>query len=241
MDDSVAKKWNEVYGLTKDPVRECILFPLMIKKENVADKTILDAGCGNGSLILKLLEHSPKEILGIDKSEEFLRFAKQKIKDKRVAFLHGDICDKKNFKENKFDTVYTVGVLDKVEDIKTVTDNFHFCLKKGGKLIIYTVHPSYILAMYLFEKYTGKKNKKIIGVRGYFEKFKAKYRLTLAQVDTLHVHHTIENYINTLISAGFKITNFIEPRIPKEMIKKYPKYEKETNIPKLLIIEAVKE
>lgn len=51
----------------------------------------LDVGCGTGNLSQTILDlASPNTVLGIDSSEGYIEFAREKIKDPRVAFRLGD-------------------------------------------------------------------------------------------------------------------------------------------------------
>jgi SAM-dependent methyltransferase len=51
----------------------------------------LDVGCGTGALSQTILEiASPRMVLGIDSSEEYIEFARKQIQNPRVAFRLGD-------------------------------------------------------------------------------------------------------------------------------------------------------
>jgi len=51
----------------------------------------LDVGCGTGALSQTILDvASPREITGIDPSEEYITFARQQVQDSRVRFRLGD-------------------------------------------------------------------------------------------------------------------------------------------------------
>jgi trans-aconitate methyltransferase len=51
----------------------------------------LDVGCGTGSLSQMILDiANPGTILGIDSSEDYIKFARSRIKDYRAAFRLGD-------------------------------------------------------------------------------------------------------------------------------------------------------
>ncbi|HZD36882.1 MAG TPA: class I SAM-dependent methyltransferase [Nitrososphaeraceae archaeon] len=56
-----------------------------------ADAQWLDVGCGTGNLCQTILDiASPDKVLGIDSSEEYIEFAREKINDTRAAFCLGD-------------------------------------------------------------------------------------------------------------------------------------------------------
>src|SRR5215203_6937912 len=51
----------------------------------------LDVGCGTGSLVAAILEKaSPLSVTGIDPSEGFLQFARERVQDSRVSLEIGD-------------------------------------------------------------------------------------------------------------------------------------------------------
>ena len=56
-----------------------------------AGRTWLDVGCGTGSVTRAVLEHAaPSAVTGVDPSEEFVAFARDRTKDPRAAFRVAD-------------------------------------------------------------------------------------------------------------------------------------------------------
>ena len=56
-----------------------------------AQSTWLDVGCGTGALSQTILEYaSPQAVKGIDRSEGFVQYAREKVADPRVQFEVGD-------------------------------------------------------------------------------------------------------------------------------------------------------
>lgn len=241
LDKKSVGAWNNIYGVSNDPVKQKIMFPLLVDKEDVHNKVVMDAGCGNGALTAWLLKHSPKHVVGLDKSRAFLGFARKNIASENVNFVCGSLLSKKNFEKNSFDAIYAVGVLDEIKNIAKALSNFHWALKKGGKFDFFVPHPSFALALYLFEKYSGSKNQKILGVQNYFKPFKATYNTSLARVPRPYFHHKTSEYLNALIFAGFKIEQVCEPQITKEIAEKYPAYREYIDIPRILIVKTCKE
>jgi ubiquinone/menaquinone biosynthesis C-methylase UbiE len=238
---SYAEIWNRTYGLEKDPVRMYLLFPRLIKLSgNLRNKTILDAGCGNGSLINQLIKKGPKKIVGIDIDNEFLRFAKGNINSDKIELIKRDLRIKLPFQKNSFDLAYSIFVLDSMNIISTHISEISRTLKNNGKFYLVIRHPFYASILYLQEKLTGKQNKKIIGVGNYFKKYKADYILTIAKDKTPYYHRTLSDYANVLIKNNLKITGLTELSTNKKLIDKFPRYREDKDIPKFLIIEATK-
>lgn len=72
----------------------------------------LDVGCGTGMLSKSILELTePAEIKGIDRSEGFINFAKEHVRDKRVEFEVGD-AESLTFDSASFDAAVSGLVLN---------------------------------------------------------------------------------------------------------------------------------
>lgn len=91
---------------------------------------ILDAGCGPGAMLLAL--HKYGEVVGIDMSDEALKYAR-----KRGNVQKGDVSNLK-FPNSTFDLVICLDVLYHtwVKEENKALDEFNRVLKKGGILLI---------------------------------------------------------------------------------------------------------
>ena len=235
------KVWNKVYGINKDPIREYLLVNEILRlNKDFKNKVILDAGCGNGWLFTKLLKKKPKKMVGMDISKVFLDFARENIKSDKAEFIQRDIRKKFPFKDNYFDLTYTIFVIGSIDKLNILMKEVYRTLKKGGKYYIINIHPSYILSLYLYEKYTGKKNGKLVKVKEYFTPFETDYILSIAKQKSVIYHRTLEYYLDILIKNKFKITKFVELGVNKKIIKAFPRYKEIEGIPKFMIIEATK-
>jgi ubiquinone/menaquinone biosynthesis C-methylase UbiE len=51
----------------------------------------LDVGCGTGALTEAIVARcSPSSVVGVDRSEEYLAYARERVADPRVTFMIGD-------------------------------------------------------------------------------------------------------------------------------------------------------
>jgi|GEM_PF-6522506 SAM-dependent methyltransferase len=105
-------------------------------------RVILDAGCGDGSSLIKLRNYNPKKLyVGIGNDQESLQLAKNKIEDKSGIFFDtGDFLDI-HYPDKTFDFVYstnnTIGTIRKDDRKKFVAEMFRV-LRREGYLAIST-------------------------------------------------------------------------------------------------------
>ena len=97
---------------------------------------ILDAGCGVGRHY-ELLYKKFKQVIGIDKSNSFVKWAK--IRNGNGLFIVDDFKNTNLFSSNKFshitcflDTIYH----NNIEDMKLIFKNFHYWLNNDGMIFI---------------------------------------------------------------------------------------------------------
>ncbi len=100
----------------------------------IKNKTILDIGAGAGRITKNLLKFKPKQIYSLEPSEA-IDVAKKNINEKNVIFLNYK-GEKLNFK-NKFDYIFSIGVLHHTPNIKLILKKALNSLKPNGQLIIW--------------------------------------------------------------------------------------------------------
>ncbi len=103
------------------------------------NENILDIGCGDGKITSALSRYVPHgKILGIDKSEEMIRFAKSRYAHQEFSNLDFDVLSAQNIDQaNQFDLVVSFSCLHfiKADEQLQVLKNVKRALKPGGKLI----------------------------------------------------------------------------------------------------------
>ena len=104
-------------------------------------KKILDIGVGEGGLLIKASEKGFTQLYGIDISSKNIEIAKKKIKAN--LSVH-NIDEKTKFKNNSFEVVTLVAVLEHIFDVNFVLEEINRILKKGGFLIIEVPNLSFL-------------------------------------------------------------------------------------------------
>lgn len=108
------------------------------------NKNILEVACGTGRIILRICEEA-NYIMGLDSSEEMLSVAKEKLKNKNVELLLGDMTKLENI-DKKFDYIICgYNSLQHIMENKGVSDFFkNACnlLENDGRIIIDIFNPN---------------------------------------------------------------------------------------------------
>ncbi len=104
-----------------------------------SNPVLLDVASGTGDLAITALKLNPKKIIGIDISEEMLRFGAEKIKKKGlgniISLQKGD-SENIEFESNFFDGVTVAFGVRNYENLNKGLSEMHRVLKPNGKIAI---------------------------------------------------------------------------------------------------------
>lgn len=98
---------------------------------NIEDKNILDVGCGTGQLSYELSRKS-KYVIGIDTSLAF----KDRTRSNNVDFIRAD-CHYLPFKDETFEIVISIGMLEHVADYERSIFEMKRVLKGSGSMFLF--------------------------------------------------------------------------------------------------------
>jgi len=113
-------------------------------RKNIPDNsTILDVGCGNGTLS-RLLAHDNKMIMGIDTNKFSINVANQNNKYNNVKFIEADFL-KYNFKNEKYDVIIFVASIHHMNMEKALIKAKKLLNTHGRIIIVGLAKPSTII------------------------------------------------------------------------------------------------
>ncbi|MFC2163160.1 methyltransferase domain-containing protein [Candidatus Altiarchaeota archaeon] len=108
-----------------------------IKPSDLAGEVVLDAGCGTGRHIEVAAPHA-KQVIGVDLSQS-VDIAQELVgANKNVNILQADL-NKLPFKDEVFDRIYSIGVIQHTPDTKQSFLDLTTYLKKGGSITIWII------------------------------------------------------------------------------------------------------
>lgn len=139
MDIAQVKRYFNVTSFKYLKNRSVIKIRMVAIREmltGINKSTILDLGCGDGSLSLQFLPEVDLITL-VDFSDNMLNICRNKVPDKWVNRVEFIVKDINSFvTKDKYDVVLCVGVLSHVESIYSVLNKIFECTKPGGYCII---------------------------------------------------------------------------------------------------------
>ncbi|WDV45774.1 class I SAM-dependent methyltransferase [Clostridiaceae bacterium M8S5] len=223
--------WNkmamayEVFTNARNSYSNMIEWPAIEKlMPNLNNKVVIDLGCGTGRFSFLFEQYKPVKVTGIDISEEMITLAKEKAlsKGSRVNFIKGDIENLSQIDTNSVDLVFSFTVLHYLKDLNSFMKEVHRILKIGGICILSVIHPVYS-AQYPLKHKDGafpkdeewKVRYLCKSERTYIQPW-IEYNSDIDNFLSSSYHHTMGDYINSIIRAGFILKEFVEPMPPIE-------------------------
>ena len=101
---------------------------------------ILDAGCGNAIITYALFaEMDNVEVIGVDRSEEAIRYASHHLKSKHINFHCADIHSYIQGSIDRgelFDVIFSAQLMHHIDAPEVLMKHFWRCLNKAGALLI---------------------------------------------------------------------------------------------------------
>jgi len=104
-------------------------------EKNSRNKTVLDFGCGIGSITERVAKYQPAKLVGIDISEISINKAKESSKNKNLNIKYiSDNCEKSKLISSSYDLIYGSGILHHL-DLQLCVKEINRLLKKKGTMI----------------------------------------------------------------------------------------------------------
>ncbi len=245
--NSYAKKWAKKIRSGENTAHTYLEKPAMHKKiTNLKGKNVLCVGCGTGEECQHLLKLGAWRVIGIDISEELINIAKKTFP--KIDFQVADV-EHLDFSTEEFDFVYSSLVMHYLKDWSPALKNIHRVLRPGGTFLFSTHHPvkwgaqtlrgktknTFILG---YEKFRDGKQLRVYG--DYLNERKIE-DVWFDEFPVSYYHKPISKIFKEITSAGFKITDIIEPKAISQARKVRENFWRiHQRIPLFLIIEARK-
>jgi SAM-dependent methyltransferase len=220
------RSWNEN---ANDTIEKPIMMDLI---DNVAQRNILDLGCGNASFGNDLLDLGANSYTGIEGSANMFEMSKKTMNRPSGQVIHTTI-EEWDYPESHFHLVVSRLAIHYLADIDSLFHKVHKSLANEGTFVFSVEHPV-ITSSYAQPE--GSKQTWLVD--NYFHTGKREQYWLGATV--LKYHRTIEDYFSSLQSAGFHIASLRESKPRPENFETIETYKRRMRIPLFLFIKAKK-
>jgi SAM-dependent methyltransferase len=237
--DKVAHHFNGIdalpsYGPFTQTEDELSLF------EEMADKRVLELGCGSGHSLLYMAGKGASELWGVDLSEKQIGTAKETLKEFSHKLYCAPMEEDIGLPKSYFDTVYSIYAIGWTTDLSSTYRLIHSYLKPGGYFIFSWDHPLY--------PHMNSENGKIRLDGSYQEEGVTTYpNFKGEDAPVVIPKRKMSTYINKMIQAGFTIESVIESDVSEayqsmkaEISDRYYSLYKAKKFPTTMIIKARK-
>ena len=181
-------KWASVYDADKNATRDLDALVMQRAGLQLADKDVLELGCGTGKNTAFLAQHA-RHVTAVDFAEGMIARAHQRIVTNNVTFVKHDVRDTWPVPSASTDFVVANLILEHVHDLAPVFFEAARVLRPNGQFFFCELHPYRQLA----------------GAQANFVDPKTGETVKL----TAHVHTTSE-YVMGGIEAGFQLRSLGE-------------------------------
>lgn len=200
---------------------------------DLANKSVLEIGCGNGHSLEYVASHKATDLWGLDISSNQITKTKDFLESKGIHanLVCSPMEDKCGLPKDHFDLVYSVYGIGWTTDLDKTFKHIFSYLKKGGVFIFGWSHP--------IHKCVTIENSQLIFRNSYFNE--EWYRADMDDKEIMLSNRMLSTYINALADHGFVIEKLIEETDRDEAIKSGSDYgRKALMLPTAFIIKSRK-
>lgn len=164
---------------------------------NVAERRVLDAGCGSGPLAAALRDQGAI-VSGFDLSPAMIDLARERL-GRDADLLVADLAKPLPYEDDTFDVVVSSLALHCLEDWIAPLNELRRILRPGGRLVVSVPHPAAYMVNYQDRDY--------FALRQYSEEFEFDGR----EAVLTYWHRPLHAMTDAFTKAGFRIEVVSEP------------------------------
>jgi ubiquinone/menaquinone biosynthesis C-methylase UbiE len=256
MEDRIREQWDinaeaftDLIAGIGTPHHQKILNPCVEELlGDVNGKKLLDAGCGEGYLA-RYYAKKGAFVTAVDLSERLIETSRKLTEKENVVIEYkvANICHLDMIPDDAFDIVLSNLVLLNTPCLDEALKEFFRVLRKGGFLVFSVVHPAFNFygpgswEMGEKDSVTGRREGVFFKVDRYFDEKEFERYWNTRMGDKFpsalsFFHRTLATYLNSLISSGFNLLIFKEPRPTSDDLF----FDRENRIPFFAVCKAQK-
>ena len=212
------------------PIQPPVLPRLLDYVGDVAERSILDAGCGEGHISRRLAQQGAR-VTAVDLSPRLIAIAQERDPGTSTTYLVHDLSRPLPQYHEFFDLVVSNLVLPDMDDYGGYIATLGAVLKPGGRAVLSLLNP-----------YTAVFDKR---VRNYFESGRGTREyggMAKLGIRAYYYHRTLEEYITTFRESGLLLNDLSDVCPTDEMLESgHPIAAKNYHLPLFMVLAFVKQ
>ena len=232
--DEAATEYAEVVAAGRagstSPIQPPVLPRLLDYAGDVAERSILDAGCGEGHISRRLAQQGAR-VTAVDLSPRLIAIAQERDPGTGTTYLVHDLSMPLPQYRTSFDLVVSNLVLPDVDDYRGYIATLGDVLKPGGRAVLSLLNP-----------YRAVFDER---VRNYFESGQGTREyggMAKLGIRAYYYHRTLEEYIATFRESGLLLNDLSDVCPTDEMLESgHPIATKNYHLPLFMVLAFVKQ
>lgn len=214
--------------------------PAMVRLlPEMAEKSVLDLGCGYGHNCMDFVKRGAAEVVGVDISEKMLEVARAESVDEKIKYINMSMTDIMSLGK-RFDVIYSSLAFHYVEDFAGFAESLYNVLNSGGWLLFSQEHPIPTATIDGKGHFNYDENGERVSYTLSDYHREGKREISWFVDGVVKYHRTFGSIITALAGAGFVIDTVEEPLPEEWALKKLPSLSREFIKPNYLIVKARK-
>ncbi len=232
--DANAPTWAAEVRAGHDRTHEFFTSPRFAEfLPDLAGLSVIDLGCGEGRYTRSFARRGAR-MTGVDISPEMLALARQEEAREPLGIRYEleSSAELRSFADHSFDAVVSTMALMDTPDFPAVARQAFRVIRQGGGFFFSVLHPSFMTkgstwAKDAEERVVGR----VVGNYWNEQPYPEKWGFDTAPVFTIfYFPYRLEDYLNGLCAAGFRLERIQEPRPSAELIAAHPEFSFLRNI-----------
>lgn len=210
---------------------------------DVGELRLLDVGCGNGYFAREMAQRGAR-VTAIDISPRMIEHALQRERAAPLGIDYrvGNAAElAEHFEAESFDMAASCVALQDMPEPATVLRGIRSLLRPGGRFVASIVHPCGDTPHRIWE-HDAAGHKRWLCIDRYFDRgpIEHVWRRWAYDFVTTALHATLEDWLEWILGAGFRLRALREPRPSEQAIRARPDLEDAGRVPYYLIFDLVR-
>jgi SAM-dependent methyltransferase len=227
--DANAAKWADDVRAGQDRFRDLFTFPRFLEfLPDLRGSNVVDLGCGEG-LNTRRFAHVGMRMTGVDISAQMIDLARREEAREPLGIRYEveSSAELKSFADNSFDAAVSTMALMDTPDLPEVIRATFRIIRPGGGFYFSVMHPCFATrgsdwAMDALGTVTGRLVRNYWDEEPYIEEWG--FNPDTPPFSIRYFPYRLEEYINGLCDAGFRIERIHEPRPTAELVQAHPEW-----------------